>query len=123
MVIELGEMCVVFDMDVDTLCEDPSDPFVPGFGDVAMVDHVAALSGGGGKTGIGTEFMGISESGDVPDFRDEEECTVGADPGDGHEELGIPVPVGLGGDLGGDICDLFLQGSKEGKISVYVGEM
>ena len=121
-VIELGEMGVVFDVDVDTLCEDPPDPFVPGFGDVAMMDHLAALPGGGGKTGIGTEFMGIPEAGDVPDFCNKEECTVGTDPRDGHEELGIPVPLGTGSDLGGTVRDLFLQVFQEGEISVYVGD-
>jgi hypothetical protein len=39
-----------------------------------------------------------------------------------HEELGIPVPLGMGGDLGGDIFYLFLQVFKEGKISVDVGD-
>jgi hypothetical protein len=93
-VIELGEVCVVFDVDMDALGEDPSDPFVPGFGDVALVDLLAALSGGGGKTGIGAEFMGVSEPGDVTNFCNEEEGTVGADAGDGHEYLGIPVLMG-----------------------------
>ena len=123
MVVELGEVGVVFEVDVDALCEGPSDPFVPGFGDVAMVDHLAALSGGGGKAGIGTELMGIPEAGDITDFCDEEQCGVGADTGYGHEELGIMVSLGLGGDLGGDICDVFLQFFEEGKISVDVGEV
>ena len=121
-VIELGEMGIIFDMYMDTLGENPSDPFVPGFGDVAMVDHVAALSGGGGKTGIGTEFMGAAESGDIPDFCNKEECGIGADPGDGHEELGILVILGLGGDLGGTVRDLFLQFFKDGKIGLDAGE-
>ena len=91
--VELGEMGVVFDVDVDALCENPSDPFVPGFGDVTMVDHLSALPGGGGKTGIGTEFMGAAEPGDIPDFCNKEKGRVGTDPGDGHEELSIPIPL------------------------------
>jgi len=122
LVIELGEVGIIFDMYMDALGENPPDPFVPGFGNVAMMDHLAALPGGGGKTGIGTEFMGAAEPGDIPDFCNKEECRVGADPGDGHEDLGISVPLGTGGDLGGDIFYLFLQVFKEGKISVYVGD-
>jgi hypothetical protein len=94
MVVKLGEMRIVFEVDVDALGEDPSDPFVPGFGDVALVDGVATLTGGGGKTGVGTEFMGVSEPGDVPDFCNEEECGIGANAGGGHEHLGIPVLMG-----------------------------
>ena len=122
LVVELGEIGVVFDVDVDALGEDPPDPFVPGFGDVALVDGVAALAGGGDKAGVGTEFMGIPEPGDVPDFRDEEKCGVGADPGDGHEELGIWVPLGQGGDVGGAVRDLFLQVFKDEEVSLDAGD-
>ena len=122
MVVELGEVGVVFEVDVDALCEGPSDPFVPGFGDVAMVDLVAALSGGGGKAGIGAEFMGAAEAGDVTDFCNEEQGGVGTDAGDGHEELGIPIPLGPGGNLGGTVRDVFLQFFKEGEIALDAGE-
>jgi len=43
--IELGEMGIVFDVDVDALGKNPSEPFVPCFGDVAMVGCVSTLPG------------------------------------------------------------------------------